>query len=132
MFQIKAKVDYGLLIMIGLAEQPKDIIPVSKIAKKMGVSSIYLIQIAQSLFKAGLIKSKEGARGGYYLARPAQKISILEILEALDGRIDLRCNINKNGECPHLDSCRARSLWEKILPDLKKTLEKRSLASLLK
>ncbi len=132
MLQIKARVDYGLQIMLGLAETPQNILPVSKIAKRMGVSSVYLIQIAQSLFKAGLIKSKEGAHGGYYLAQVASDISILQILEALDGKIELTCAINKDAHCPQMASCQVRNIWGKILPELRDVLKNKSLAYLLK
>ncbi len=132
MFQIKARVDYGLQIMLGLAENPQKIIPVSKIAKRMGVSSVYLIQIAQSLFKAGLIKSKEGAHGGYYLAQAAPDISILQILEALDGKIELNCAIDKDVHCPQASSCQVRDIWGEILPELKDVLKNKNLVSLLK
>ncbi|MFA6994990.1 MAG: Rrf2 family transcriptional regulator [Patescibacteria group bacterium] len=132
MFQINTRVDYGLMIMFELAQKPKLVTPVTSIAKRMQVSSIYLIQIAQSLFKAGLIKSKEGAQGGYYLAKPAGRISILQILEALEGKIEVSCTINQAHKCPNMNGCRIRSIWGEILPDIKTVLKKRSLASLLK
>lgn len=132
MFQIKARVDYGLMIMFELAQKPKQVTPVTSIAKRMQVSSIYLIQIAQSLFKAGLIKSQEGARGGYCLAKPAGRISVLQILEALEGKIEVSCAVNQAHKCPNMSGCQIRSIWGEILPDIKTVLKKRSLASLLK
>lgn len=132
MFQINARVDYGLMIMFELAKKPKQVTPVTSIAKRMQVSSIYLIQIAQSLFKAGLIKSQEGARGGYYLAKPAGQISVLQILEALEGKIEVNCAVNQAHKCPNISGCQIRSIWGEILPDIKIVLKKRSLASLLK
>ena len=56
MLQIKTKTDYALLIMLELAKQPGEIVPLSGIAKKIGISSVYLAQLAQSLTRAGLIK----------------------------------------------------------------------------
>jgi len=132
MFQIKARADYGLLIMFELAKNPRQVTPVTKIAKRMGVSSIYLIQIAKSLYQAGLVKSKEGAQGGYFLAKSPGQISILQIIEALEGKIELSCATDKSHQCPHTKACQVRSVWGEILPDLKKVLKKRSLASLLK
>ncbi len=132
MFQIKARVDYGLLIMFELAKNPLSITPVSNIAKRMGVSSAYLIQIARLLSAANLIKSKEGAGGGYYLTRAPSRISVLEIIEALEGKIKLNCALDRNYKCPQAKNCQVRSVWDKILPDLKIVLKKRSLASLLK
>ena len=91
MFKISAKTDYGLLIMLELARYSGQIVPLSPLAKVLKVSSPYLRQVARSLQKADLIKSKEGAGGGYYLSRSAKEIKVLEILEALSGTIKVRC-----------------------------------------
>jgi Rrf2 family protein len=132
MFQIKARIDYGLMIMFELAKNPTDTIPLSGIAKKMEISSIYLIQIAKLLSAANLIRSKEGARGGYFLARPAKDISILEIVEALEGKIGIRCRNKAVLNCPHSSQCELKSVWSDILNDLKGVLKNRSLATLIK
>lgn len=129
MFQIRAKVDYGFMIMLDLAAQPKEVLPLSIIAKRMGVSSIYLIRIARSLSRAGLIKSREGAHGGYYLAKPVSKISVLDIIEALDGKIEVGCTLDKGGVCPNHSGCHIIGIWETIIPDLRAVLAKRRLSS---
>jgi Rrf2 family protein len=131
MFQVKAKVDYGLVIMLELAAHPKRVTPLSVIAKRMDVSSIYLIQIARSLSQVGLIKSREGAGGGYYLAKPASQISVLEIIEALDGKIEIGCALDRDKPCPNHSTCRIMGIWGDIIPDLRVALKKRRLSSLL-
>jgi len=131
MFQIKARVDYGLMIMLELARRPQQILSLSGLAKKLHISPVYLIQISQSLTKAGLIKSKEGASGGYLLAKPAHQISLLVIIEALEGDIETRC-LSGGSPCACLSSCRIRGAWDFILSDIRATLKKRNLASLVK
>lgn len=131
MFEIKAKVDYGLLIMTELAKNPHELTPISVIAKQMDVSSSYLSQIAANLVQAGLIKSREGSQGGYSLTKVPSRISVLEIIEALDGYIESSCTLDKGDGCPHAAGCHVRGAWEEILPDLKIVLKKRSLSSLL-
>ena len=131
MFQIKARVDYGLMIMLELARRPKFILSLTGLAKRLGISSVYLIQISQSLTKAGLIKSKEGAQGGYILAKPAGQISLLSIIEALEGNIAARC-LSAGKQCACFSGCQARGVWGLILSDIRLTLKKRTLASLLK
>lgn len=118
------------MIMCELARSPGKIIPLSGLAKKLKISSIYLIQIARPLLAADLLKSREGALGGYTLAKPAGKISVLEIFEALDGEIVSRCK-SDGKKCPHCGTCKQRNIWEVLLADLKKGLAKKSLASLL-
>ncbi|MBN2884849.1 Rrf2 family transcriptional regulator [Patescibacteria group bacterium] len=131
MFKISAKTDYGLLIMLELARYSGQIVPLSPLAKVLKVSSPYLSQVARSLQKADLIKSREGAGGGYYLARSPEDIKILEVLEALSGKIKVRCAHSSNKACPHFQNCGLKSAWPLLLGDIKKSLDKRSLASLL-
>jgi Rrf2 family protein len=128
MFQIKTRVDYGLIIMLELAENQHSPLSLTGLAKRLKVSSAYLIQISQSLTKAGLIVSKEGTKGGYTLAKPAGKISLLTIFEALEGNIERRC-VSLNGKCPNTKNCKARGPWDIVLADIKSVLSKRSLAS---
>ncbi|MDX9779026.1 MAG: Rrf2 family transcriptional regulator [Patescibacteria group bacterium] len=131
MFQISAKTDYGLLIMLTLARQAGQIVPLSPLAKHLGVSSSYLSQIAKELSKAHLIKSKEGVGGGYYLAHSAKQIRILDILEALSGKMKVRCAHGEAKVCPHFRQCGLKSAWPILLDDIKSSLAKRNLASLL-
>lgn len=132
MFQINAKTDHGLLIMLELANNYGDIQSLSALALRLKVSSSYLSQVAKLLQSDKLIKSKEGVNGGYFLSRHPKDISVLEILESLSGEIKIRCNHDKNKNCPHLKDCRLKSMWPILLIDIKKSLAKRSLASLLK
>jgi Rrf2 family protein len=128
MLKIDAKTDYGLLIMLELARNNGKIVPLGPLAKHLGVSSPYLSQIAKSLQKADLIESREGAGGGYFLSRPAMEIGVLEILEALSGKMKVRCH---HESCSHFGQCGLRSAWPLILDDIKSSLDGRTLASLL-
>jgi Rrf2 family protein len=131
MFQISTKIDYGLLIMLELARYSGQILPLSPLAKVLGVSSSYLSQITKSLQDAGLVKSKEGSGGGYYLAHQPENIKVLNILEALSGEIKVRCSHSKTKTCPHYKDCGLRSVWPLLLGDIKNGLAQRSLASLI-
>jgi Rrf2 family protein len=132
MFQLKTRTDYGLMIMLELAKNKQEILSLSGLAKDLQISSIYLIQISRAFMEAGLIKSREGSRGGYYLARPASKISVLEIIEALDGPMNPRCLGDRKKVCPGASHCRLPLVWTHILGDIKKTLQRKTLASLVK
>ncbi|PKM88558.1 hypothetical protein CVU83_01480 [Candidatus Falkowbacteria bacterium HGW-Falkowbacteria-2] len=131
MFQISAKTDYGLLIMLELARHTDQVVPLSPLAKRLKVSSPYLSQIANHLQKAGLIISREGSGGGYTLARPASKIEVMSVLEALSGEMKVRCT-HSGGACPHFRDCGLKSAWPILIDDIKLSLSKRTLSSLLK
>lgn len=131
MFQISAKTDYGLLIMLELARHKDKVVPLSPLAKRLHVSSPYLSQIANLLQKAGLVTSREGAGGGYALAQPASSIAVMTILEALSGEIKVRCT-HSGGACPHFRECGLKSAWPILIDDIKLSLRHRTLSSLLK
>lgn len=130
MFKVDSKVDYGLLIMLELAAKEKELTPLSKISKRLKISSVYLTQIAKLLAQAGLIESREGVLGGYKLKRSARKINLLEIIEALEGAVEKRC-LNHSKTCPSMSTCKAGKAWDLILPNIKIVLEKQTLFSLL-
>jgi len=131
MFQISAKTNYGLLIMLELACRPGQILPLSPLAKALGVSSSYLSQVTKSLQDAGLVKSREGSGGGYYLAHKPEDIKVLDILETLSGELKIRCSHSETKVCPYFKDCGLRSAWPLLLGDIKKGLGQRNLASLL-
>jgi Rrf2 family protein len=57
----------------------------STIAKEYGIPLEYLLKILQQLVRAGVLRSKRGPRGGFTLAKPAEEISMLEVIESVDG-----------------------------------------------
>ncbi len=130
MLNISTKTDYALMIMIELAKSYKlGYLSLSKIATKMNVSASYLTQIAQFLIKAGLVDSKEGKFGGLKLAKSAKSISVLNVLEAIDENIGLKCIGTNSKKCPSINQCGAKSAWLIITNDLKKILTKKKLSS---
>ena len=83
--KLSNRVSYGLRAMVKLAmSDPKTPTPLRDLAEDQGVPAKYLEQMAAALKIAGLIDSIRGANGGYHLARPASKISVLDIYVALD------------------------------------------------
>jgi len=134
MFTIKTKTDYGLIIMIELAKNyKKGFLPLSSIFKQKNISANYLTQIAQYFIKSGLILSKEGSGGGYKLSKPPAQISVLEVIESIEGdNINIKCLSGKNKKCACVDPCETRRMWASIATDIKKSLAKKTLANLIK
>ena len=77
---------YGLRALIDLSVYSKEShVALAAIAERNSISPQYLEQVFAALRKAGIIKSVKGPQGGYLLAKPATKISVAEILRALEG-----------------------------------------------
>ena len=111
--RISRKIDYGLRAMIYLASiSPDTVVPFREIARQMLVPEDFLAKILKTLVDEGLVKSTRGPHGGYALARRAEDISFLEVIEAVEGPIALNVCLDEDG-CGKAAACtcgeRARS-----------------------
>lgn len=91
MLSITTKTQYALLALLDLAEHyDKEIVQIVDIVKRNQIPKNYLEQILNRLTKTGIIKSTRGKHGGYELGRRPDLISIIEIIEIIEGKIELR------------------------------------------
>jgi len=141
MFSTKA--EYGIRVMAHLAglPAPGEPVPLGSIAEAEGLPLAYLEHLVQRLRKAELVESRRGAHGGYTLARPAQDISMAEVVEALEGEIapiecitadaDGQLVCARDGEPGH-DPCPTKLLWTRVQGSIVRTLTDMTLADLAK
>ena len=88
--KLSTKGRYGLRAMIDLAQySEQEAVSISSIAQRQNISESYLEQLVAKLKKSGLVMSTRGAQGGYRLARPADEISVGDVLRALEGGLNL-------------------------------------------
>ena len=81
---------YALSAVLQLAEsEEKTPVPCSRLARSGELPERFLLQVLRNLVNHGLLKSTRGVEGGYYLERPVDEISLLEIIEATDGPLEL-------------------------------------------
>lgn len=90
---ISQTAEYALRAMVWIAGQPEGYLGSADISHATGVPTDYLLKILQSLGEKGLLDRKRGVKGGFKLARPAEKISILEIVQLFD-------SIRRIEKCP--------------------------------
>jgi Rrf2 family protein len=104
----------------------------SEVAKAQGISQAYLEQIAIDLRRAGLLLSRRGAQGGYYLARAPEAITAGDVIRALEGSIlPIQCVADqKCTPCALEDKCSTRGIWEEVRDRLVETLDSITLADL--
>ena len=87
-------------------------IQIGNIARRVGVSVKYLEQLIIPLKKAGYVKSLRGAKGGHMLNKAPNKITVGEIVDVLEGGIDLTDCVGNPKVCKKYKDCLARSIWE--------------------
>jgi len=132
MFRISTKSQYGLRAMIYLAKCNLKVCPLKEVSKKEGISFDYLEKILSRLEKVGLIRSKKGSQGGYFLSRKPSKIKIGEIIRSLEeGKGLVMCTVKHGKNCPLERKCLARSFWFKIQKSLDSVLNSITLQDLI-
>jgi Rrf2 family protein len=127
--------DYAMRGLIYLARQEEGQVSlVSEIAAAMNVPESFLAKIFQSLAKAGLVRSHRGYGGGYSLNRPAGDISLLEVVECVEGPIILNeCtdpHASIDGEGALDCTCAAQAVWQEAQSAVRDILEAKSMEEL--
>ena len=137
MAHLTVSVEYGIHCLLWLVDAEA---PLSSrdLAELQGISPGFLAKIFPKLEKAGLVTASEGVRGGYRLARPAKKISFLEIVDAIEGEKPLfdcqqirgRCAVFK-GKPPAWSTngvCAVHAVMLQAEKAMRETLARQSLA----
>ncbi|HOV12955.1 MAG TPA: Rrf2 family transcriptional regulator [Spirochaetota bacterium] len=123
---------YGVRLMYELAEKyDKGPVQLNDISKDQDISEKYLGQIVIQLKSAGLINSLRGAQGGYFLSKNPSKITVREIVETLEGGINVVNCLEDNTKCKREDICITQKVWQTLNEGIKSILEKFTLSDLL-
>lgn len=110
--QITRQADYAVRAVLYLAKLgPDRRAATSQIAEDQQIPPSFLAKIVSQLSVAGLLQTSRGARGGVSLARTPDEISLLEVVEAIDGPILLNECVSQSGVCTFGDSCPMRPVW---------------------
>jgi Rrf2 family transcriptional regulator, iron-sulfur cluster assembly transcription factor len=123
--RLSTKSRYGLRALFDIAYNSGTLpAQIQDISRRQEISPRYLEQIFQSFKKAGIIKSKRGPTGGYYLARAPEAITVKEIIRAAEGDIALvdcvsdRAPKKKLRDCSFEGSCVTRMVWQEATDKL--------------
>src|ERR1035437_927341 len=124
--QITRQADYAIRAVRYLAKQgPNERAATSTVAQEMRIPPSFLAKIISQLSIAGLIHTSRGARGGVSMARSPGEVSVLEVVEAIDGPISLNDCTGDPSTCPFGEDCPLRSLWcetqSELIDRLRKT-----------
>jgi Rrf2 family protein len=135
--KLSANEEYGLrcLVRLGYAGKEGGTLTIPEISQAEGVSTAYAAKILRVLRKGGFVKAARGKEGGYTLARPAEKIVIAEVIDALGGRLfeSNFCDSHAGHAaiCTRSVDCSVRSLWRAVQVAVDQVLSKATLLDLL-
>jgi Rrf2 family protein len=130
--QITRQADYAVRAVLHLARSGNsERAATSAIAKEQNIPPSFLAKIISQLSIAGLLHTSRGARGGVTLAREPKEITLLEVVEAIDGPIQLNECVQGNGICSFEDNCPIRAVWCDTQEELVTRLRSTSFGDLL-
>ncbi len=130
--KVSTKGRYGLMAIVDLAVNDKEKqVSLKSVAERQGLSENYLEQLFASLKKAGLVKSIRGAQGGYRLAKPAEKITVGDVLRSLEGTLcPVNC-IDTSNSCDKVDVCVTVPVWAKLRDKINEVVDSFTIADLV-
>ena len=127
---IKRETDYALRVLVRLAGT-EEVLPVSELAAGEEVPELFLRKIMQRLHRAGILESRQGPFGGYRLARPASDVSLLYVIETVQGPLVMNECLGTPEICRRIRNCPVRAQLSCVQVELNARLGEVSIADVL-
>ena len=130
--RISAKGEYALraLLELSLNNHKRGVTSIQEIAQRQDIPLKFLEQILLSMKKAGLIESKRGNTGGYYLLKQPEEITVGEVLKITDGPVMTLACINNPAGCERQTRCHFYPLWQEVNSTVERIIYSTSFADL--
>ena len=129
--QITRETDYAIRCVHFLSCREDETIMVDKIAEGMRIPKTFLAKILQKLVRGGVVKSFRGAKGGFQLDRRPEEITLLDVIEAIEGPVAMNACALDNRYCSLSSRCSVHPVWVKVRKEVESLLRKRTFASFL-
>jgi FeS assembly SUF system regulator len=130
MLRIRKLTDYATAVMVALSDAPGPVASAQELAERVHLELPTVSKLLKQLAHAGLVESFRGAHGGYRLARAAERISVADIVTAMEGPIGMtECSVQR-GSCGLEAHCGVRVNWQRINQAIAAALAGVSLADM--
>jgi FeS assembly SUF system regulator len=131
MLRITKLTDYATVVLCTLAEAPARVHNAAELAERARLELPTVSKVLKPLAHAGLVTSFRGASGGYRLSRPPAQIQLIEIVEAIEGKLGLTECSGEHSSCEHEPHCGTRGHWHRVNEVIADALRGVSLADML-
>jgi Rrf2 family protein len=133
MMKVSSKGEYALRALLALGKNQGKVMTIQEISEKTLVTVSYLEQLLLQLKKFDYVKSKRGAKGGYFLHKDTNEINIGEVIRNLEGPLSpMSCaSVTKYEPCPLEAGCQLKPLWSFVRDIIAAVLERTTLEDLL-
>jgi FeS assembly SUF system regulator len=132
LIRITRHTDYAIVLLARFAAEPEGTVRNARdLAEQCGLPSPMVSKVLKALARAGFLLSRRGSTGGYVLARPPSRISVAEVVCALEGPIAMtECLDHSTSVCSYEATCPSRSPWSKVNDAVRDALERVTLADM--
>jgi len=122
--------EYGLQAVLYLAQQSDKYTLIKEISENLEIPTHFLAKILQNLTKSGLLTSYKGPGGGFALAMPAEKMTLLQVVQAIDGLEFAQNCVMGFPECSDSNPCPLHQSWANIRANLVQMLARETIGEL--
>src|SRR5574337_958947 len=129
---ITRETDYAVRTVLYLARNSGRLVSVTEISEGMQIPKTYLAKLLQRLVKHHMLVSSRGASGGFQLARKPSEITLLQIMEIMQGPAVINICAIDSGRCGLSKTCSVHPVWVEIRKEVEKRLSRKTIAALLK
>jgi Rrf2 family protein len=131
MLRLTKRADYGLMAIHFIASHGEDgAVSAKRIAEQFRIPPERLAKILQRLAKKGLITGHNGPKGGYVLTRPAARVTVGQVVRALEGPIRIVSCMTGDEDCPQYTNCNLRTPVQRLQASISDLLDQMTLADL--
>ena len=131
MLKLSTKARYALRFMIELSlHEGEGLVHLATVAEAQSLSQKYLEQLAMSLRHSGLVNAERGSAGGYELAQSPAEITARQIVQAVEGPLELIGCVARPSTCQRSPGCAAHGLWRRLNAAIGDVLMETTLADL--
>jgi len=131
--KITRQADYAVRVVLYHAGRPENsIVTVDEVSRIKKIPRSFAAKIYQRLCRAGITSSLRGATGGFVLARRPDDISLLEVVEAIDGEVDINLCVVDEKACSLSNSCAVHPVWMELRRDMVRKMKAVDFGSLAK
>jgi len=128
---ITRETDYAVRTVLYLAREVDRTANVAEVARAMHIPKTFLAKILQRLSKKGILVSTRGVKGGFRLAKKPSDISLLDIMEAIQGPAGINLCVIDSKKCRLSPHCSVHPVWVDIRKEVERRLQKQTIASLV-
>ncbi|MEJ2684052.1 MAG: Rrf2 family transcriptional regulator [Candidatus Sulfobium sp.] len=129
--QITRETDYAIRCVLYLAGKRGSVTMVDEISREKSIPKSFLAKILQKLSKSGIVRSYRGVRGGFELARDPEEVSLLDVMEAVQGPVAMNACALDESVCSLSSSCSVHPVWVEVREEVEKLLRKKNFSSFM-